>query len=88
MEYRTLGRTGLRTSLLGTGGFHYLEISAAETQALLNRYLDAGGNYVETAPQYGDGESELKIGPVVARRRDEMVLATKCHPRDRQRPSG
>jgi predicted aldo/keto reductase-like oxidoreductase len=84
MEYRTLGRTGLRTSILGTGGFHYLEISAAETQALLNHYLDAGGNYVETAPQYGNGESELKVGPVVARRRNEMVLTTKCHPRDRE----
>ena len=84
MEYRTLGRTGLRTSILGTGGFHYLEISAAETEALLNRYLDAGGNYVETAAQYGNGESERKVGPTVARRRNEFVLATKCHPRDRQ----
>jgi predicted aldo/keto reductase-like oxidoreductase len=84
MEYRTLGRTGLRTSILGTGGFHYLEISSAETERLLNRYLDAGGNYVETAAQYGDGESELKVGPVVARRRNEMVLVTKCHPRDRE----
>jgi predicted aldo/keto reductase-like oxidoreductase len=84
MEYRTLGRTGLRTSILGTGGFHYLEISSAETEAILNRYLDAGGNYLETAAQYGAGESERKIGPVVARRRDEFVLATKCHPRDRQ----
>jgi predicted aldo/keto reductase-like oxidoreductase len=84
MEYRTLGRTGLRTSILGTGGFHYLEISTADTHAMLNRYLDAGGNYVETAAQYGNGESERKIGPVAAQRRDEFVLATKCHPRDRE----
>ena len=52
--------------------------------ALLNRYLDAGGNYVETAAQYGDGESELKMAGVVAARRDEFVLTTKCHPRDRE----
>jgi uncharacterized protein len=84
METRTLGKTGLRTSILGTGGFHYLEISTAEVHALLNRYLDAGGNYVETAAQYGGGEAELKVGPVVAQRRDEMVLTTKCHPRDRE----
>jgi predicted aldo/keto reductase-like oxidoreductase len=84
MEYRTLGSTGLRTSILGTGGFHYLEISAAETEAILNRYLDAGGNYLETAAQYGNGESERKVGPTVARRRDEFVLVTKCHPRDRE----
>jgi predicted aldo/keto reductase-like oxidoreductase len=84
MEYRTLGRTGLRTSILGTGGFHYLEISTADTHALLNRYLDAGGNYLETAAQYGNGESERKIAAVVSQRRDEFVLATKCHPRDRE----
>jgi predicted aldo/keto reductase-like oxidoreductase len=84
MEYRTLGKTGLRTSILGTGGFHYLEISTAEVHALLNRYLDAGGNYLETAAQYGGGEAELKMAGVVAARRDEFVLTTKCHPRDRE----
>jgi predicted aldo/keto reductase-like oxidoreductase len=65
------------------GGFHLLEISLADAQAILNRYLDAGGNYVETAPQYGDGESERRVGSVMARRRDECVLATKCHERGR-----
>jgi predicted aldo/keto reductase-like oxidoreductase len=82
MQRRILGRTGLEVSILGTGGFHLLEISLADAQAILNRYLDAGGNYVETAAQYGDGESEQKIGVVMATRRDECVLATKCHARD------
>jgi predicted aldo/keto reductase-like oxidoreductase len=84
MEYRTLGKTGLRTSILGTGAFHYLEISTAEVHALLNRYLDAGGNYLETAAQYGGGEAEMKMAGVVAARRDEFVLTTKCHLRDRE----
>ena len=83
MQRRILGRTGLEVSILGLGGFHLLEISTAGAQAILNRYLDAGGNYVETAPEYGHGESERKIGPVMAQRRDECVLATKCHARDR-----
>jgi len=82
MQKRTLGRTGLEVSILGQGGFHLLEISTADAQAILNRYLDAGGNYVETAPQYGYRQSERKIGPVMATRRDKCVLATKSHLRD------
>ncbi len=84
MQRRILGHTGLEVSILGLGGFHLCEISAANAQAILNRYLDAGGNYVETAPEYGDGDSERKVGLVMATRRDECVLATKCHLRDRQ----
>ena len=83
MQYRTLGRTGLQTSILGIGGFHLVEISFADAQALLHRYLDAGGNYIETAAQYGGGESERKVGAVMAERRDECILATKCHARER-----
>jgi predicted aldo/keto reductase-like oxidoreductase len=83
MQKRSLGRTGLEVSVLGLGGFHLLEISAADAEAVLNRYLDAGGNYLETAPEYGDGESERKVGRVVAARRGACVLATKCHRRDR-----
>ncbi len=83
MQRRILGSTGLEVSILGAGGFHLLEISAAEAQAILNHYLDAGGNYVETAPEYGHGESERKVGLVMAKRRHECVLATKCHARDR-----
>lgn len=77
MEKRVFGRTGLSTSILGFGGFHLLEIPVAEASYLLNRYLDEGGNYIETAAGYGDGESERKIGQSVADRRCEFILATK-----------
>jgi predicted aldo/keto reductase-like oxidoreductase len=87
MEYRTLGRTGLKTTILGQGGFHLLEISLTAAQGILNRYLDAGGNYIETAAEYGDGESEQKIGIVMAERRDECILATKCHVREKAEAS-
>jgi predicted aldo/keto reductase-like oxidoreductase len=83
MQKRTLGRTGLEVSILGLGGYHLLEISAADARAIVNRYLDAGGNYLETAPEYGGGESERKVGQAIAARRGECVLATKCHVRDR-----
>jgi len=79
---RTLGRTDLDVSILGFGGFHILEISADSSRKLLNSYLDAGGNYVETSINYGDGESEKKMGPIVSKRREEMVLASKAGSRD------
>lgn len=81
MEKRKFGRTGLETTILGFGGFHLLEIPLAEANYLLNRYLDAGGNYIETAANYGDGESERKIGHSVAHRRNEFILATKTSER-------
>ncbi len=83
MKRRRLGKTGLEVSILGFGGFHLVEIPEREAIGLLNRYLDRGGNYVETAAEYGAGESELKIGPVMKSRRDECILATKCYLRDR-----
>ena len=83
MEKRKFGSTGLETSILGFGGFHLLEIPLSEASYLLNRYLDAGGNYIETAASYGDGESERKIGHSVAHRREDFILATKTTARTR-----
>ena len=83
MEYRDFGKTGLRASILGFGGFHLLEIPLREASYLLNAYLDAGGNYIETAAGYGNGESERKIGRSVMNRRDEFVLVSKIEKRDK-----
>lgn len=84
MQRREFGSTGLQTSLLGFGGYHLLEIPVSEASRLLNRYLDAGGNYVETAASYGDGESERKIGQAISGRRGEFVLVTKTGERTAQ----
>lgn len=83
MEYRDFGKTGLKTSILGFGGFHLLEIPVKEAGVLLNAYLDAGGNYIETAASYGNGESERKIGCSVMNRRDEFILVSKTGERTR-----
>ncbi|MBN2878382.1 MAG: aldo/keto reductase [Clostridia bacterium] len=82
MEKRTLGNTGLEVSCLGFGGFHLLEIPADSACKLLNAYLDKGGNYIETAQDYGNGEAERKIGLVMKDRRDECILVTKTGKRD------
>ena len=84
MEYRDLGKTGIKTSLLGFGGFHLLEITQKTVENLLNIYLDSGGNYIETAASYGDGESERKIGMSVSKRRSEYILASKVSDRTKE----
>jgi uncharacterized protein len=83
LDYRTLGKTGLKVALLGMGGFHFIERSASETQAIINRYMELGGNYIETAYAYGDGDSEKKVGTALLGKRDQVVLATKVAARDR-----
>ncbi|TFG57624.1 MAG: aldo/keto reductase, partial [Spirochaetales bacterium] len=67
---------------LGYGGFHLIEAASKDAANLLNTYLDAGGNYIETAASYGDGISERKIGAAVSGRRKDFVLATKVMERD------
>ena len=84
MEKRRLGKTGLDVSVLGFGGFHLVEIPAAEAARLLGAYLESGGNYVETAAGYGDGLSESKIGRALSHRRKDFFLATKSGERTRE----
>ena len=84
MQKRKLGRTGLETSLMGFGGFHLLEASQSDAEKLLNGYLDRGGNYIETAREYGNGLSERKIRRAVSHRRNEYILATKSPARTRE----
>jgi len=81
---RPLGKTGAELTILGFGGFHLIEKSPEEAEELLDFYLDAGGNFIETAIGYGDGDSERKIGRVMARRRNECFLSTKTFTRDRR----
>lgn len=78
MQTRPLGKTGLHTTLIGFGGFHLIETPQKDVKSLLNRYLDEGGNYIETAADYGAGLSEKKIGQAISSRRDDFILASKC----------
>lgn len=82
LEMRALGRTGERVSVLGAGGYHLLDVTQRDVEAILNRYLDAGGNYIESSADYGNGHSEEKIGRAVSARRDEFLLGTKVNERD------
>jgi aryl-alcohol dehydrogenase-like predicted oxidoreductase len=81
MEYRTLGRTGTVVSAqcLGTMTFGK-ESDEATAHAQLDRFLEAGGNFVDTADVYSRGLSEEIVGRWLASRggvRDQVVVATK-----------
>jgi predicted aldo/keto reductase-like oxidoreductase len=80
MRYRTLGKTGLRVSVVGFGGIKLPDVSEEQAGAALQRALDLGINFIDTARNYGD--SEHKIGLVLRERREECVVATKTIARE------
>lgn len=84
MPTRILGRTGARVSILGFGcGSRFLMYKDEEKGvAALNRALDLGINYVDSAYVYGDGVSETWVGQVMKTRRKEAWLVTKIHKRN------
>lgn len=69
--------TGIEVSRFALGGFHQLEISSEIVVEVVDAYLAEGGNYIETAPGYGQGASEHKLGLALQGRRDRVVLCTK-----------
>jgi len=83
MIERKLGPGGLRVSALGLGCMGMSEfygpsqMDDAESIRVIHRYLDAGGNFLDTADMYGVGRNEELVGRALAGRRDRAVLATK-----------
>lgn len=80
---RKLGRTGIDVPLIAFGcGTSFFNAYNAETgAAALNQVIDLGINYLDTANSYGDGKSETMCGPVVEKRRKEIILITKLKDR-------
>jgi aryl-alcohol dehydrogenase-like predicted oxidoreductase len=80
MEYRNLGRTGVKVSQLGLGTMMFgRRTGEADSIAMIEHALEAGVNFIDTANAYGVGESERIIGKALAYdgRRERTVLATK-----------
>ncbi len=80
---RTLGASGPSVSAIGLGCMGMSEfydprqMDDAESIRVIHRYLDAGGNFLDTADVYGMGRNEELVGRAIAGRRDDVVLATK-----------
>jgi aryl-alcohol dehydrogenase-like predicted oxidoreductase len=81
MEYRSLGRTGVQVSTLCLGAMTFGgKTDQAEATRMVDRFLDAGGNFIDTANVYQRGVSEEMTGRALAGgKRDRVVLATKVH---------
>ena len=82
MDYRTLGKTGLKVSSMGFGGIPIQRIDAAGTRILMEKMVEAGVNYIDTARTYG--QSEAFLGEALEGIRDKFVLATKAMSRDKE----
>lgn len=82
MEYRNLGRSGIRVSTLCLGTMTFGGATdAATAERIIAKARDAGVNFIDTADQYNDGRSEEVTGRAIARERDRWVLASKvCNP--------
>lgn len=81
MEMRTLGRTGLQVSRIGLGTMTWgRDTDEHEAANQLRIFLDAGGNFIDTAAAYADGDSERVIGGFIGTLvpRDEITIATKA----------
>jgi 1-deoxyxylulose-5-phosphate synthase len=82
MEYRLLGRTGVRVAPLALGTFNFANLSdEAESERMLLRAIELGITIVDTADSYNNGASEALVGRVLAEHglREAVLLATKVH---------
>ncbi|MDQ3699808.1 MAG: aldo/keto reductase, partial [Chloroflexota bacterium] len=78
MEYRQLGRSGLKVSAIGLGGNTFGNgADEAQTARIVHHALDVGVNFIDTADVYSRGVSEQYVGKAVAGRRQQAVIATK-----------
>ncbi|NJN25936.1 MAG: aldo/keto reductase [Cyclobacteriaceae bacterium] len=84
MKYRLLGRTGLRVSEIGFGawaiGSNWGRQSISDSVEALNKAIDMGLNFIDTALGYGNGKSEQIIAEVLKERREKVIVATKIPP--------
>jgi aryl-alcohol dehydrogenase-like predicted oxidoreductase len=87
MNYRKLGKTGLEVSEIGYGawgisGVQWLGAEDDESLRALNRAIDLGLNFIDTALAYGDGHSERLVGRTVRERSETVYVATKVPPKN------
>ena len=82
MDYRILGRSGVKVSTLGLGTDNFSNpTSQKESIQIIDRAIDAGINFIDTANTYADGDSERIIGKALKSngRRSKVLVATKVH---------
>jgi len=83
MKYYPLGTSNLQASSVvfgtwSTGGFQWGGTDEQESIRAIHAAMDEGINLIDTAPIYGFGESEIRVGKAIKGRRERVLLATKC----------
>lgn len=82
---RRLGRTGLKVSIIGLGGWHIgIQKDPAESVRLIQTAIDGGINFLDNSWDYNEGQSEIRMGQAIKGRRDQVVLMTKFNARDKK----
>ncbi len=82
LERRALGKTGERLSIIGFGGIVVMDATAAQAAARVREAIEAGVNYFDVAPSYGNAEDML--GPALEPYRKQVFLACKTQGRTRE----
>jgi aryl-alcohol dehydrogenase-like predicted oxidoreductase len=80
MQYRPLGRTGIKVSPLCLGAMMFGKLANSDHDqcvAMIHKALDFGINFIDTADRYNDGDSEQIVGKALKGRRENVVVATK-----------
>jgi hypothetical protein len=78
LEYKTLGRTGLKVTTVGFG------CMITSDPSVIERAADIGINYFDTARGYQNGNNERMVGAALGAKRKQLVLSTKTHSRDKE----
>ena len=92
MNYRTLGKTGMKVSEIGYGAWGigntgWIGAKDEESLKALHKAVDLGLNFIDTALGYGDGHSERLVGQVAKERSEKIYIATKIPPKNSQWPA-
>src|SRR3712207_9128990 len=92
VHYRRVGRTELEVSEVGYGAWgigkrQWIGAEDDESLRALNRAIDLGLNFIDTALAYGEGHSERLVGQVVRERAETVYVGTKIPPRNKTWPA-
>jgi len=92
MQYRILGKTGIKVSEIGygawgIGGAMWQGSKDDESLRALHRAIDLGLNFIDTALVYGEGHSENLVGKLMKERKEQLYVASKIPPKNRKWPA-
>jgi len=78
MLYNYIGQEKIKTSIIGIGGLHFgVYLNKLQTKRILDKALDSGINFIDSAPIYGNENSQKLIGEIIKDKRKDLILGTK-----------